>query len=125
MNKKIFLQSYKSISLSIQTVEELIQLLNFEQKRDLSILADTDYSEKYNSEINSLTLSLKDLLNEKNQICRTILLEINQMSSEIEKNILTLKYISGYTWEQISEITNYSLRQVYNIHNHALLHINT
>jgi len=31
--------------------------------------------------------------------------------------------IRGYTWEEISEHLNYSLRQIYNIHNHALEHL--
>ncbi len=49
-----------------------------------------------------------------------ILSNINRLDQELEKNVLIQKYISGYTWEQICENLDYSLRQIYNIHNRAL-----
>ena len=73
-------------------------------------------------EMKDVFSSLRKQLGEKNQICKIIVKNVSRMDSEIEKNILLLKYISGYTWEEISEMTNYSLRQVYNIHNLALKH---
>lgn len=123
-NRKVFLQSYQSLLISIKNAEELVVLLSSEQRKYTAFLLGNDDCENYDMEIKSLIADLGKMLNEKNQICKRILLKIDQMNCETEKNILTLKYISGYTWEQISEITNYSLRQVYNIHNKALNHIN-
>jgi DNA-directed RNA polymerase specialized sigma subunit len=73
-------------------------------------------------EMMEICSDFREQLEIKNQICKKIVKNVNQMDSEIEKDILLLKYISGYTWEEISEMTNYSLRQVYNIHNRALKH---
>lgn len=122
--KKKYLQSYKSLNLSIKTIQNLIELLIFQQKEYLKNITDTNKVEKIDIETNKLISVLSNLVNEKNQLCQIILQEINEMEIEveIEKNILILKYINGYTWEEICGITNYSLRQIYNIHNSALQH---
>ena len=46
------------------------------------------------------------------------------MSDETEKELLILKYIKGHTWEEVAELMNYSLRQIYNLHKQALSHFN-
>ena len=63
---------------------------------------------------------LIQIVQEKEKKCYEIMCNIESLDSEIEKNIIALKYLCGYTWEEISEKTNYSLRQVYNIHKKAL-----
>nr|WP_288824431.1 hypothetical protein [uncultured Clostridium sp.] len=119
--KKAFLQSYQALSFSIKTLGNLLVSLQEEQNRVLSVMqGDTDTDS--GMEMKDVFSSLRKQLGEKNQICKIIVKNVSRMDSEIEKNILLLKYISGYTWEEISEMTNYSLRQVYNIHNLALKH---
>lgn len=119
--KKAFLQSYQELSFSIKTLGNLLVSLQEEQNRVLSVMqGDTDTDS--GMEMKDVFSSLRKQLGEKNQICKIIVKNVSRMDSEIEKNILLLKYISGYTWEEISEMTNYSLRQVYNIHNLALKH---
>lgn len=120
--KKKYLQSYKCLNLSIKTIQNLIELLIFERKECLKTITDTNNADKTDIETNKLISILANLVNEKNQICEIILQQINQMEIEVEKNILILKYINGYTWEEVCEIMNYSLRQIYNIHNSALGH---
>ncbi|GLB29709.1 hypothetical protein LAD12857_16320 [Lacrimispora amygdalina] len=119
--KKAFLQSYQALSFSIKTLGNLLVSLQEEQNRVHSVMqGDTDTDS--GMEMKDVFSSLRKQLGEKNQICKIIVKNVSRMDSEIEKNILLLKYISGYTWEEISEMTNYSLRQVYNIHNLALKH---
>lgn len=120
--KKAFLQSYQALIVSIKTLENLLIRLEEEQIQLLSILSRFSVTGEVDMEMSDICSCLKEQLGEKNQICKIVMKNVSQMDSEIEKNILLLKYISGYTWEEISEMTNYSLRQVYNIHNHALRH---
>ena len=119
--KKAFLQSYQALGFSIKTLGDLLIRLEEEQNQMLSVLQENSGTDLV-MEMKDIFSSFKKQMEEKNQICKMIQKNVSQMDSELEKNILLLKYISGYTWEEISEITNYSLRQVYNIHNHALKH---
>lgn len=118
-NVKLLLQSYLPLQSSIKTVFSLLDDCKAEYNR-LSFLTDcsSDYIAK-----NDLIIYLENLIIEKSVLCKSIIEKIEDIPSETEKNILILKYLCGYTWEEISEKTNYSLRQVYNIHSKALLHI--
>lgn len=120
--KKMYLQSYSSLTMSVKIIKELIGFLIIEQKENATVITKSTKLNKINLEAEKLVTILADLLVEKNNLLIIIFNEINQMDSEIEKNILMLKYIKGYTFEQICEYLNYSLRQVYNIHNNALRH---
>lgn len=120
--KKAFLQSYQALIVSIKTLGNLLTRLEEEQIQLFSILSRFSGTGQVDKEISDICSYLREQLREKNEICKKIVKNVSQMDSEIEKDILLLKYISGYTWEEISEMTNYSLRQVYNIHNHALNH---
>lgn len=120
--KKAFLQSYQTLRLSIKTLGDLLTDLQMEHNQLLLALLGNSGTDQMNMELTEIVSCFRKQLKEKNEICKTIMNQVNQMESEIEKNILLLKYISGYTWEEISEMTNYSLRQVYNIHNYALKH---
>lgn len=120
--KKTYLQSYQALSFSIKTLEVLINRMKEEQRQTMTVLAAQSGTGQSDVEMTDVFTCLRKQLAEKNLICSAIVKKVEFMDCEIEKNILLLKYISGYTWEEISEITNYSLRQVYNIHNLALKH---
>ncbi len=120
--KKTYLQSYQALSFSIKTLEILIDRMKEEQRQTMSVLAAQSGTNQSDLEMTDVFTCLRKQLAEKNLICSAVVKKVECMDCEIEKNILLLKYISGYTWEEISEITNYSLRQVYNIHNLALNH---
>ena len=120
--KKAFLQSYQALIVSIKTLGNLLIRLEEEQKQLLSISSRGSNAVQLDMEMMDICSDFRKQLGKKNQICKRIVKNVSQMDSEIEKDILLLKYISGYTWEEISEMTNYSLRQIYNIHNRALKH---
>ena len=122
-NLKAYLNSYYALKLSTKTLEITLNTLKEELEKIDSLMNPQRFIE-YHEKISYLITLLTSLLNEKNQTCIDILEKINSLDSELEKNILFLKYISCFTWEQIAELTNYSLRQVYNLHNSALNHLN-
>lgn len=45
---------------------------------------------------------------------------IVRLDSNRERDVLTLKYICGYSWEDIVQISGYSQRQTFRIHGEAL-----
>ena len=55
---------------------------------------------------------------------REILVSIDSLSDEREKEILTHRYINGEPFPKIAELTNYSEPRVYVLHGRALIGIN-
>lgn len=51
-----------------------------------------------------------------------ILERIDSMQNQEEREVLRLRYIDGYTWEQIAQRISTTLRNVYYIHGRALQH---
>lgn len=52
-----------------------------------------------------------------------ILTAINSVDDNTLRELLVLRYIKFYTWEEIAEKMNYSMRRVYDFHGRALKHI--
>ena len=122
--KKTFLQSYSLLNSSVTICLNLLQLIEHEQELFQEAANNISASLKIRHGTKNLIKTLTLLIDEKNSLCNNILLKIEQMENETEKNILILKYIQNHTWEEICEIMNYSLRQIYNLHNQALEHFN-
>ena len=62
------------------------------------------------------------------ELCELVLLKrnitqaINRMENREERLVLTYRYLSNKTWEQISSILSVSIRTVHRIHQSALNH---
>lgn len=121
LQKKEYLKSYKAKKASVHALEHIVKVMEEEEAFCKNILSDNRLYEIH-EKIEMVKDDLLIAIEEKNLTCRILLFEIHKMEQEDEKNVLLLKYINGYTWEQICEIMNYSLRQVYYIHNKALEH---
>ncbi len=120
--KKEYLQLYKTSKLSIKIIKFLIESLEKDRDCDSSFMS--KYKEFSKKNVNEeIIKGIEQLIEKKNSLCSNILLSINTLEDDIEKNILILKYINFYTWEQISDVTHYSTRQLHNIHKKALLNI--
>lgn len=63
---------------------------------------------------------LKDI----NERIRRILAAINSVPDEMQKTILTLRYIEGLDWISVSERVGYEERQTFVIHGRALIAVN-
>lgn len=72
----------------------------------------------------------KDLEHEKTALCkkvskilkekRAIEKEIDKVKDGTEALVLRYRYIDGYGWEQISELLDYSPRNIHYMHNRAM-----
>lgn len=123
MNKEIlkkqnYLKQYIPKLLAVEETEK--ELENIKKDYDKVIR-----EKGYDYYIKSLR-QLKELLlkyrYQKILIYTDIYKNIEEMENEMEKRLLKMKYLYGYTWEEVSEEMGYSVRQVYNIHNQALEH---
>ena len=113
--KKQYLKSYRSTRCLIQILESEIfnfQSLSFESSYILHPVEGTDTYANY-----SLYRAQVDTL------IFNIIQCIETVTDPVEQNVLRLKYIHGDTLEVIAEKLNYSLRQIHNIHRHAVEHI--
>ena len=61
------------------------------------------------------------LVNEFTDKRNHIIQQIDNMSNTDYYNILSLRYVNGNTFEEISKLTTWSIRQVFKLHGKALL----
>ncbi len=113
--KKDYLEKYEQIKLTIKVIELTLSNLKDDHERAL------DYIKMPKAVTFDYTVNkLSEMILHKENLCIQIIEKIELMDCEDEKNVLLLKYINGYTFEEISDITNFSLRQVYYIYKKAL-----
>ena len=60
---------------------------------------------------------------EMRQLMQEVKAAINTIPDETLKQLLELRYINGYTWEQIAVKINYTWRHVLRLHGEALKHV--
>ena len=126
---KQYLKSYRSTRCLIQILESEIfnfQSLSFESSYILHPVEGTDtyanYS-LYRAQVDTLIFKLQSQRLEAVRYYQNIIQCIETVTDPVEQNVLRLKYIHGDTLEVIAEKLNYSLRQIHNIHRHAVEHI--
>lgn len=68
--------------------------------------------------------SLGDALQEIARKLKEILMAIESVPDEMQKTVLTLRYIEGLDWPDIQERISYERTQTLVIHGKALVHIN-
>ena len=68
--------------------------------------------------------ALNPALTEINDRIREILAAIDSVPDEMEKTVLTLRYIEGLDWLTISERIEYEISNTYIIHGRALVEVN-
>ena len=68
--------------------------------------------------------ALNPALTEINDRIREILAAIDPVPDEMEKTVLTLRYIEGLDWITISERIAYEISNTYIIHGRALVEVN-
>lgn len=67
---------------------------------------------------------LQDLLREISQELAGIREAIDAVPDEVQKTVLTMRYISGMSWEDIQDAIGYERTQAYVIHGRALVAVN-
>ena len=127
--KKQYLKSYRSTLWNIQLLEDEIQMFQSFSNTPSYIIhpvcgtqAFTDYT-SYRTQIDTQIARLQAKRLESIRYYQEILQCISAIEDPTEQTLLRLKYIHGNTLESIAETLNYSLRQIHNIHRHALEHL--
>ena len=127
--KKQYLKSYRSTLWNIQLLEDEIQMFQSFSNTPSYIIHPvygtqtfTDYT-SYRTQIDTQITRLQAKRLESIQYYQEILQCISAIEDPTEQTLLRLKYIHGNTLESIAETLNYSLRQIHNIHRHALEHL--
>ena len=129
-SKEYLRQAYRLNELIDSDAEEL------ERLRDLSFkIAGGNYGERvissgrkgpsfvrYIDEIDEMERKIHAELCELVLLKRNITQAINRMENREERLVLTYRYLSNKTWEQISSILSVSIRTVHRIHQSALNH---
>ena len=129
-SKEYLRQAYRLNELIDSDAEEL------ERLRDLSFkIAGGNYGERlissgrkepsfvrYIDEIDEMEQKIHAELCELVLLKRNITQAINRMENREERLVLTYRYLSNKTWEQISSILSVSIRTVHRIHQSALNH---
>ena len=127
--KKQYLKSYRSTLWNIQLLEDEIQMFQSFSNTPSYIIHPvygtqtfTDYT-SYRTQIDTQITRLQAKRLESIRYYQEILQCISAIEDPTEQTLLRLKYIHGNTLESIAETLNYSLRQLHNIHRHALEHL--
>ncbi len=127
--KKQYLKSYRSTLWNIQLLEDEIHMFQSFSNTPSYIIhpvcgtqAFTDYT-SYRTQIDTQITRLQAKRLESIRYYQEILQCISAIEDPTEQTLLRLKYIHGNTLESIAETLNYSLRQIHNIHRHALEHL--
>ena len=129
-SKEYLRQAYRLNELIDSDAEEL------ERLRELSFkIAGGNYGERvmssgrkepsfvrYIDEIDEMEQKIHAELCELVLLKRNITQAINRMENREERLVLTYRYLSNKTWEQISSILSVSIRTVHRIHQSALNH---
>ena len=68
--------------------------------------------------------SLEDALQEIARKLKEILMAIESVPDEMQKTVLTLRYIEGLDWLPIAERIGYEISNTYIIHGRALVEVN-
>lgn len=126
--KKAYLQGYKNLKQKIRRLEEQLEELRLGEmspgltisdmpsghnQRDLS-----DYIVKYDRLFGQIIKAKNEAADRMNEIKQ----QIEMVSDENERTVLTLRYLRNYSWEKICVEMTYSWRQIHYIHSRALEH---
>ena len=94
--------------------------------RDLGVLIGafgTDISEKTQKELEEEKIKLCQKVSTFLKEKRAIEKDIENVKNANEALLLRYRYIDGYGWEEISELMNYSPRNIHYMHKKALLSV--
>lgn len=126
--KKEYLKKYVESKKAIRRVDMLIEEINTCDPASKSYITTnqrtTSDMSNYIAKKEKLVL---DLYQEKNKwidLCTEIYKSINDLKNEDEKNVLTLRYITGMKWEEIALQMHLEWAQVHRIHARALKNLN-
>ena len=114
-------EKFEKYRLNVKELKRFAEAYRMCQDVGVAIATlDTDIAKKTEKELEKekteLCKKVSKILKEK----RAIEKEIDKVKDGNEALVLRYRYIDGYGWEQISELLDYSPRNVHYMHNRAL-----
>lgn len=129
MTAKEYLLRYKWAKREADDVELRITQLRLRYGAPSAINYSDMPKAHSNSDLSDYMIQLEkltDYLFEKYQKCigieTDILMRLDRMQDQTEREVLRYRYIDGLTWERIAERMVYSRRNITRIHGRALQH---
>lgn len=108
---RINLKELKRFAREYKMLEDLVRILSPADSKETKITIENLGEEKV-----KLCKKVNRILKEK----RAIEKEIDNVKDGAEAMLLRYRYIDGRDWEEISELLNYSQRNIHYIHKRAL-----
>lgn len=123
------LKEYIETKREIKIIEEKIEFLK-EKKTSIKSMVITDEPRGCNSEsdrLGELLGEIEELIEQYNKKQLRLMKQqleiekcIDKLEDSIDRNIMRLKYIDGYTWERICVMLNYSWNGIHKKHRKIL-----
>lgn len=124
--KKEYLQSYKKYKLKAKRLEEQLEELRLGKMLPSLITSDmpsshnqkdlSDYMVQYDALMSKIIRARKDAVTRFAEVQQAI----EELENENEKNILTLRYLRNWKWEDIAVNMDYTWQHLHKIHARAL-----
>lgn len=127
MTAKEYLRQFRQFGFRIKTIRE--EIMAIEEERDaLSINIDgLPHSSGISDRTGNLAATLADMQENLTELNteywnqrQTIVKQINSLDDAICVRILMLRYVGGYSWEDIAADMAYTVRYVLMLHGKAL-----
>lgn len=120
--KKLYLDQYQTLKSQCQCLEEEWKILQKEEECYPNMLwkGKEEKFEQWEKEFTALKQQIINQRYERIRIYREIRREIEAMENETEREVLTYRYLCGFTWEEIAERMHYSFQHIHRIHKKAL-----
>lgn len=95
-----------------------------ERYEGVSFILSADCKENigYLKELEANKKELENRIQKYEDMCRRVTVSVEYLEG-IEKEVVTLRYMEGRTWDSIAEKTGYSVGNIHRIHNRALENI--
>lgn len=130
---KVFLRQYLAVSGRVQSLKmtidrELAKAENISfSLKEIKVLSSPAEHDPMAANVCSAvdaTVILQEEIDRANLILRDILISINSLNDERQKELLTRRYVQGQNFPDIQAAMHYEKTQMYVIHGRALLGIN-
>lgn len=117
--KKKYLNQYAPCVEAVKEIERSLADLEKEIREFLRCI-DIELLKSYFESLKQVRKMLFQARYRKWFLYLDIYKKIEKMEDETERRVLRLKYLEGYSWEQVAEEIGYSVRQIHNIHKKSL-----
>ena len=130
---KAFLRRYRA---ALKRMDSLTRAINEARNRTTNITMHIKENpvQNGNAAYDSMAEDVSKIIDAENQlfeqwlsagrILQEVMAAINSVPDEMQKTVLTMRYVEGLGWFKISENIGYEISNTYKLHGRALVHVN-